>query len=122
MDIIVTLALATICFTYNGTEECHSALVGNNRTPTPVGEYSIRRQYVSQKGYGGDILNFTESDTTIYAIHRLYLLNPAQHRADRLKSSNLKDKYITNGCINVDPAVYEKLLDCCQNSKLIVKR
>lgn len=121
MDIIVTIALATICFTYNGTEECHSALVGTNKSPTPVGEFVIHKRSVPQKGYGGDVLQFMETDTEIYAIHRVYLLNAKERRADRLKSSNLKDKFITNGCINIDPAVYNKLLECCQNSKLVVK-
>jgi len=121
MDVVVTIALATICFTFNGTEECHSALVGTNKSPTPVGEFVIRKRPVPQKGYGGDILQFLETDKEIYAIHRVYLLNLKERRGERLKSNNLKEKFITNGCINVDPKVYEKLLDCCQNSKLVIK-
>jgi len=121
MDVILTVALATICFTYHGTEECHSALVGTKNSPTPVGEYVIQRRPVPQKGYGGDVLQFFETDREIYAIHRVYLLNVKERRAERLKSKNLNEKFITNGCVNVDPKVYEKLLDCCQNSNLIIR-
>jgi hypothetical protein len=120
MTILVNLALATICFTYNGTQECHSALVGTKNSPTPVGEFIVERQAVSQRGYGGDILKFHETDAAIWAIHRVFTLN-FQHRAERLKSTNLKDKFITNGCINVDPEVYDKLVKCCENSQLVVK-
>jgi hypothetical protein len=120
MSIIVDIALATICFTYNGTEECHSALLGAKNSPTPVGEFVVDRHPVRQKGYGGDVLKFYETDKAIWAIHRVFLLN-SQRRAERLKSDNLKDKFITNGCINVDPTVYEKLIDCCSDSKLIIR-
>jgi len=121
MDVIVTIALATICFTYHGAEECHTTLLGTKNSPTPVGEFFIRKHPAPQKGYGGDVLEFYETDTEIYAIHRLWLLNPKERREERIKSKNVKDKFITNGCINVDTKVYEKLLECCQNSRLIVR-
>jgi hypothetical protein len=120
MSVIVSIALATICFTYQGTEECHPVLLGKN-IPTPIGEYSLVKRITADPGYGGDVLQFHETTTEVYAIHRIFLLNPKQKRAERLKSSNVKDRFITNGCINVDPAVYDRLIDCCTNTQLIIK-
>lgn len=120
MSVLVNIALATICFTYQGTNECHPVLVGQ-KTPTPTGEYVLQQRLTSSPGYGGDVLQFLETETEVFAIHRVWLLNPKQNRAARLKSPNVKDRFITNGCINVEPEVYEKLKDCCSNSKLIIK-
>jgi hypothetical protein len=120
MSVIVNIALATICFTYNGTEECHPVLLGKG-TATPMGEFILQKRYTDDKGYGGDVLQFHETKNEVYAIHRVWLLNPEQKRLERLKSSNVKDRYISGGCINVDPAVYQKLLDCCSSGVLIIK-
>jgi hypothetical protein len=120
MSIIVSITLATICFTYNGTEECHPALLGKN-SATPVGEYTLQRRYTDTPGYGGDILQFHETANAVYAIHRVWLLSPAQHRLERLKSDKVKDKFITSGCINVEPEVYEKLIDCCSSEQLMIR-
>ena len=120
MSVIVTIALATICFTYQGKEECHPVLLGKGIS-TPIGEYSLRKRITKDVGYGGDVLQFHETPTEDYAIHRVWLLNPAQKRIERLKSPNVKDRYISAGCINVDPAVYDKLVDCCSNTQLIIK-
>ena len=121
MTVFVSIALASICFTYNGTQECHSALLGKPNSVTPVGEFTIDKINVPQKGYGGNVLRFYENDEAIWAIHRVYLGNPAEKRLDRLKGKNLKDKFITNGCINVLPEVYDKLVACCENSALVIK-
>lgn len=120
MSVIVNLALATICFTHNGTEECHPALIGKNHT-TPVGEFNIRHVEVRQKGYGGDVLLFHENSKELYAIHRIWLMNPGQRRLERIQSKNPKDRIISAGCINVMPEVYEKLVDCCSDSTLTIK-
>jgi len=120
MSVIVSIALATICFTYQDKEECHPVLLGK-KTPTPVGEYIVRKRITTDPGYGGDVLQFHETPTEVYAIHRTWLMNPKQKRAERLKSENVSDRFITNGCINVDPVIYEKLLDCCSNTQLIIK-
>ena len=120
MSVIVTISLAAICFTYQGTQECHPVLLGKN-IPAPVGEYIIQQRITSDPGYGGDVLQFHETKDEIYAIHRVWLLNPKQKRAERLKSNKVSDRYITNGCINVDPIVYERLVDCCSNAQLIIK-
>lgn len=120
MSILVSLALATICFTTQGQYECYPALLGKN-TSTPAGEYTLIRRYTNDPGYGGDVLQFKETPTEVYAIHRVWLLNPSQHRLERLKSTKVSDRFITNGCINVDPVVYEKLVDCCSNDTIKIE-
>ena len=118
--ILVTLSLATICFTYNGVDECHPVLLGKNNT-TPAGEYTVSRRATKAPGYGGDILQFHETATGVYAIHRVWLLKPEQNRSQRLKSTVIDDRYISAGCINVAPEVYAKLIDCCSQDKLLIK-
>jgi len=95
-------------------------LLGKN-VPTPVGEYTLRKRITADPGYGGDVLQFHETHDEVYAIHRVWLLNPKQKRAERLRSNNIQDRYISSGCINVDPAVYDRLMDCCSSTQLIIK-
>jgi hypothetical protein len=120
MSILVTLSLATICFTYKGNNECHPALVGKNAS-TPVGEYTVARKRTKAPGYGGDILQFHETRDDVYAIHRVWLLKPEQRRMQRLKGNIIDDRYVSAGCINVEPEVYTKLIDCCSNDRLTIK-
>lgn len=120
-SIIVSLALATICFNYNGIDECHPVLLGKSDR-TPIGEFNLIHARTNAPGYGGDILQFDESKTTVYALHRIWLLRPEDNRLERMKSNNIEDHFISAGCINVEPEVYEKILDCCSKEKLhIVK-
>jgi hypothetical protein len=120
MSIIVNLTLATICFTYAGTEECHPVLLGRT-PPTPSGEYTLTRRYTSDPGYGGDVLQFKEDKYMIYALHRVWLLRPEQRRMERFGSKNIQDRFISSGCINVEPEVYEKLISCCISERLIIR-
>jgi hypothetical protein len=112
--IIVHLLAATICF----LGQCHPALVGKK---TPIGEFSLIHRYVVARGYGGDVLQFDKDKTGIYAIHRVWLGDPAEMRQLRIKSKNVRDRYITHGCINVEPNVYEQLL-AIDGEKLIVEK
>lgn len=113
--ILVKLATAVICF----SNQCYPALVGE---ATPVGEFPVHLMEWKSPGYGGDVLAFARDDKGYFAIHRLWLLNPKQHRLQRLESRNAKDHIITNGCINVSPEVYERLKECCTNEKLVITR
>ena len=119
MSVIVSIALATICFTSNGINQCYPVLFGKN---TPVGTYQITQRYVLTPGYGGDVLQFSESATTVLAIHRTWLGNQMQRRPERLLSTNITDRKITGGCINVDPVVYQQLVECCANSQLLIQQ
>lgn len=117
--IVVDLALATICFLSGAEQVCHNALVGPS---TPRGEFSLVQRLTKDPGYGGDVLQFAEDAKQVYAIHRVWTLKPEQKRLQRLVSGDPKQRNsITNGCINVDPAVYQKLMDCCIDHKLVVK-
>ena len=113
--ITVYLTAAILCI----GEVCYPALVGKT---TPVGEFQLVQLLTDDPGYSGDVVQFAEDDHQIYAIHRIYLLNPSQHRERRLKSTNARDRIITDGCINVDPVVYKKIVECCVAQKLIIKR
>jgi hypothetical protein len=113
MSIIVDVAAAVICF----ASSCYPALVGKD---TPRGEFKITHYATRQRGYGGDILSFKETERDLYTIHRVIHV-PGQNRHARLKDSNPQNRLITNGCINVDPVVYKKLVDCCSRSTVIIK-
>lgn len=104
MTPVVFLASALICF----ADQCYPALVGNT---TPVGHFPLYRREVQAKGYGGDVMQFLETDRDIFAIHRVWLGSPKQRRAQRLASGDpAQRRFVTNGCINVTPEVYEKVL------------
>jgi hypothetical protein len=103
MTALVLLSSAVICL----SGRCYPVLVGRD---TPPGVFPITKRLVLAPGYGGDVLEFKETEDSVYAIHRVWLLNPAQHREERLKSPNAADRRnITGGCINVTPEVYDKL-------------
>lgn len=118
MTVIVDLLLATVCFTSQGLNQCHPVLIGKD---TPRGEYQLVQRFTDDPGYGGDVLKFKETKDDIYAIHRVLTLNPKQRRRERLMSNDVAQRQITMGCINVDEKVYDALVDCCSNSKLIVR-
>ena len=44
------------------------------------------------------------------SMHRVRLTNPAEHRAERLKSANAQARRISYGCINIPPAFFERVL------------
>jgi hypothetical protein len=112
--VIVNLALASICF--SGT--CYPALVGSN---TPVGTFSLSHHEIRAPGYGGDLLVYQENKKYLWAIHRVYTLNPGEHRVERLAAGRAEQRRaITNGCINVMPEVYQKLVACCSKDLLVI--
>jgi hypothetical protein len=114
MTVVVDIALAIICF----ASDCYPALVGND---TPVGEFEITHYSTSEPGYGGDILLFHREQNNLFAVHRVIDV-PGQQRFARIKSPYAKHRLtVTAGCVNVEPEVYEKLVDCCSNSKVIIK-
>jgi hypothetical protein len=114
MDVVVDVAAALICF----ASTCHNALVG---TDTPRGEYTLAPYSIQDPRYGGDLLVFKHDNTGVYAIHRV-LEVPGQQRFARLHSPYAKHRItITAGCVNVDPIVYQQLMDCCSGSKLTIR-
>ncbi|MEX3556274.1 MAG: hypothetical protein VB131_06850 [Burkholderia gladioli] len=115
-DIIIHLASAVICF----SGSCYPALVGPQ---TPIGEFQVQRRQVAAPGYGGDVLAFAEDDSGVFAIHRVWLRRPAERRYYRLTRGSVSERRsITNGCVNVMPDVYSRLVDCCSRSRVVVTR
>ena len=116
MTVVVSLGLATICF----LNHCYPALVGNS---TPQGEYRLSQRIVLAPGYGGDVLTFKEGEHDLFAIHRVWTGKASEHRVERLASLNVfRRKGVTDGCINVSVATYERLVECCSTATLVISR
>lgn len=114
MDVVVDLATAIICF----SSKCYPALVGQD---TPRGEFQLTQYTTNISGYGGDVLAFKIENGSVFAIHRVLDI-PGQQRLARLRIPYPQYRItITAGCVNVDPEVYDKLVDCCLTSKVIIK-
>jgi len=110
-EVVVNVTTALICF----TGQCYPALVGDR---TPLGEYTLKQYRTPIPAYGGDVLAFKETNTLVFAVHRVINVK-GQNRLVRIKSPNIQDRvHVTNGCINVEPEVYQKLMDCCSQSKI----
>lgn len=121
MLVVVEISLAMLCIFGNIEDpeaRCYPVLIGGS---TPKGEFKLEQRMVESKGYGGDVLQFKEDDHEIYAIHRVWLGRPLEKRAERLKNLDPKIRYITKGCINVDPEVYKELVDCCSTANLTIR-
>lgn len=115
MDVVVHIGVALLCF----AQQCHPVLIGKD---TPMGEYTLNQRLVSDPLYGGSVMQFKDDGLEIYAIHRVWLGKPKEHRAERIKSINPKDRIITNGCINVEDSVYNELITNYQGSHLIIEK
>jgi len=126
LSLVVDIALATLCIVTPPNEDagipeaktCYPVLIGKD---TPKGEYQLQQWMTESKGYGGDVLEFKQEGEEVFAIHRVWTLRPWEKRKERLKNPNPQVRRITHGCINVDPKVYDKLVDCCSTSNLIIK-
>lgn len=105
MSITVYVAAAMICI----GGDCYPALVGDD---TPIGQYTYYKTGVEDPLYGGSVAAFAlDEGGAAYAIHQTWLGNPAERRDERIKSGDVTQRAITNGCINVDPMLYEALPD-----------
>lgn len=115
IEVVVSLSLATACF----AGQCHPALVGKQ---TPAGTYQLQQARITAPGYGGDVLLYgRRRDGVALAVHRVLNI-PGQRRLERLASDNPDTRRgITGGCVNLMPAVYDKLVDCCANARIIIQ-
>ena len=113
-EVLIDVAAAVICF----AATCHPVLVG---AETPRGEFQLTHYTTQAPRYGGDILSFKETSNSLYTIHRVIDV-PGQQRPARLKSRSPGERtMVTSGCVNVDPVVYEELVECCSASRLVIK-
>jgi hypothetical protein len=69
---------------------------------TPAGRYTVSRERDAEFGTVFTINEIKGKDWDI-GVHRVFLGDPAEHRAERLRSANRDDRHISFGCINVDP-------------------
>lgn len=104
--VTVFLSSAILCI----STMCYPVLVGKN---TPLGTFQLVKRLTETNGYGGDVIQFHETEHEVYAIHRIWKLSPKQNREARIRSNNEKDRIITAGCINVTDDVYGLLNNCC---------
>ena len=113
--VTVFLSKALICF----SSVCYPALVGDE---TKVGTYDLIPRMVLAEGYGGNVIQYSQNERVVLAIHRVWEGNPSERRRERLLSDDASDRIgVTNGCINVSEEVYDLIYDCCSNGKLIIK-
>jgi hypothetical protein len=76
---------------------------------TPAGRYTVSSGFDPAYGTTLDVNEVQGADWDI-AIHRVWLGAPAEHRDARLRSPGGQDKHITYGCIDVDSATMQQLL------------
>lgn len=106
MSLTLFVSQALLCTAL----QCWPVLVGQ-KTKQFVGQtFTLQQRLTSDPGYGGDVLQFAEDETTVYAIHRVWSLRPEERRVQRLRHPDPRQRSITNGCVNVDPAVYDVLI------------
>jgi hypothetical protein len=77
---------------------------------TPAGRYTVSVGFDPHYGQTLDVNEVQGMDWDI-AVHKVWLGAPAEHRDLRLRSTNLDDKHITYGCIDVDGTTMQGLLD-----------
>ena len=114
MSLTLFVSKAMLC----AAAQCWPVLVGPE-TPRR-GEYQLIQRLTADPGYGGDVLQFHEDEHTVYAIHRVWTLRPKEQREKRLRDPDPKRRFITKGCVNVDPAVYDHLVATFRGSTLTI--
>lgn len=102
--VIVDTAKAELCFADD--KQCHPVLIGKT---TPKGVYPMTLLATKKAGYGGEVIGFKEQGDFLFALHRVWTQIPSERRMERIVSRFVKDRIMTNGCINVTNDVYEKL-------------
>ena len=102
-SIILFLNSAMLCI--NGW--CSPVLIGEN-TPG-IGDYQLRRVMLADPMYRGTAFLFGDK----YAIHRIWNGIPSENRPERIQSTNVEDRIISRGCINVEDLVIDYLNRYC---------
>ncbi|EJU51133.1 murein L,D-transpeptidase [Neisseria meningitidis] len=102
--VIVDTSKAELCFADD--RQCYPVLIG---TATPKGTFGLTLNSTDKPGYGGEVIGFKQEGDFLFALHRVWNQIPSERRNERIASPSVSDRIMTNGCINVSDAVYEKL-------------
>lgn len=102
--VIVNTQTAELCFA--DTQDCHPVLIGKT---TPKGTFDMTIYATDKLGYGGDVIGFKLEKNFLFALHRVWTRKPAERRLERIVSDKVSDRIMTNGCINVQDEVYDRL-------------
>ena len=81
------------------------ASIQRHERTTPAGRFLAER---GRNSAGEDVIP-VDSEAAV-SMHRVRLVNLAEHRAQRLASPSADDHRISYGCINVPVAFYEQHL------------
>lgn len=112
-SVVVHVAAALICV----GSQCEPALVGKPQTPTPTGTFQMYRALTShphEYTQGPDSYAFAAApDGRHFTIHRTWQCSPGQNRNWRITRGTELDRHISDGCINVQPSVFEKIKGLC---------
>lgn len=87
---------------------------------TPAGVFVLQRHFTDEVGYGGDVMFFWSENGDDYALHRTYTRNPHERREHRLTTLSALDNRISNGCINVPAAFYDRAIVPLHGARLFV--
>lgn len=101
---VVDIGKSELCVPTSYRWECYPVLIGKD---TPKGTFNLNIYKTSLKGYGGEVLGFHQEGRSLFAVHRVWLGNPSEKRDSRIKSDNVADRLITNGCININEKGYQ---------------
>lgn len=102
--VIVDTSKAELCCADD--RQCHPVLIG---VATPKGTFGLTLNSTDKPGYGGEVIGFKQEGDFLFALHRVWNQIPSERRNERIASPSVSDRIMTNGCINVSDAVYEKL-------------
>lgn len=111
--VTIYLAKALLCF----AQTCHPVLLGEDTKP---GVYDMRVLWVASPGYGPNVLEFDRAkDGSWFAIHQTYT-GKGVKREHLYAQPAAKRRFVTNGCPNVQPEVYQQLLNEHRMDKLTI--
>jgi hypothetical protein len=69
-------------------------------------------RFISEPGHDdtGDSVVWVDYDAAL-AMHRVKVIDPKEHRLQRIATSSIDDKHITNGCINVPSEFFDSVVE-----------
>jgi hypothetical protein len=102
---LVLLGSATGDESAPGIGERPLAQIRSDERTTPAGRFVSRPGHDST---GEDVI-WVDYDTSV-AMHRVKVVDPKERRFERIATSSIEDKRISNGCVNVPVAFYDDVI------------